>query len=86
MSHIFISAAITIISFVLLIISLHSYNSFKNKKLLLITVVFIFFLIRGIILSLGLFYPSEFGFSTSFYMWSFDVVILAILYLSSLKR
>ena len=49
-SEIFLSAAITIASIILISITLHSYKTFKNPKLLFVLLVFIFFAIKGFIL------------------------------------
>ena len=81
-----ISAAITIFALALLIISLLSYWKYKNKKLLLISLVFLFFLIRGALLSLSIFYPDLEAITSSMYIWIVDLVILILLYIASLKR
>ena len=84
--YVIVSAAITILSLILLIVSLYSYRISRNTKLPFVTAVFVFFFIRGILLSVGLFYsPLEFLVS-SYYMWVFDLFILTLLYVASLKR
>lgn len=84
--YVIISAAITINALVLFVTSLLSYRKYKNKKLLFVTVAFLFFLIRGILLSMGVFVASL-GLTTSnYYPWVIDIIILNTLYLAALKR
>ena len=86
MEYIIISAAITIVSILLLMISIHSYRIYRNKKLLFVLFVFLFFMIRGIILSLGVLYEPFEPFVSSYYTWLIDLVILTLLYGAALKR
>ena len=81
-----ISAAISICSLVLLLTAVLSYQKYKNKKLRFVVLVFLFFLIRGLLLSIGLFYEPLAPIATSYYTWLIDLVILNLLYLASLKR
>ena len=83
-----ISASITIFSLGLLLISLVGYKRNKNQKLLLLSGIFILFLIKGIVFSLYVFH-IETPFSliiTQKYLGLFDLVILSILFLTTLKR
>jgi len=84
--YVVIGAAISINSLVLLITSLLSYKKYKNTKLIFVILVFLFFFIRGILLSLGLFYDVLAPFASSYYTWLIDVVILNLLYVAALKR
>ena len=84
--YIFIGAAITIVSLILLLISIHSYRIYKNSKLPLVIMVFIFFLIRGLLLSIGLFYEQLWPIVSGYYVWILDLLILTMLYLAALKR
>jgi len=84
--YIIIGAAISINSLVLLITSLLSYRRYKNTKLIFVIAVFLFFLIRGVLLSLGLFYEPLASIISSYYTWLIDVIILNLLYLAALKR
>ena len=83
---IIISAFITIFSIGLLLISLASYKKYKNLKLLFVSLVFIVFLIKGILLSLGLFYEEIAAILTSTYSGLFDLAILVLLFIATLKR
>ena len=85
--HVVISACITIFSLGLLIISLWSYRRYRNAKLLVVSSVFILFLIKGLLLSIGLFVkdaPQLFDVGTIGGI--VDVVILVLLFLVTLKR
>jgi hypothetical protein len=86
MIEIIISAGITFIALVLLIVSLLSYWKYRRGKLILISGVFLLMFIRGTILSTSLFYPEYKTWLTSPYIWGFDLVILLILYIASIKR
>ena len=81
-----IGAAICISALVLFIFSLLSYRKYKNKKLLFVVCVFLFFLIRGILFSISIFYEPLSMFSSSAYPWLIDLLILNLLYFSALKR
>ena len=56
-----ISAFVTIFSLGLLLISIISYWRHKNVKLIFVSVVFLLFLIKGILLSIGLIYEDFSG-------------------------
>jgi hypothetical protein len=86
MESIVIHASITIFSVGLLVISLLSYQKYKNLKLLFISGVFLLFFIRGILLSLSLFVEEISAFTTSSYIWLFDLVMLILLFIATLKR
>ena len=83
---IIIGAAISINALILVITATLSYKKYKNVKLLYIFVAFLFFLIRGILFSIGLFYEPFQFFTTTYYLLIFDIIILNTLYLSALKR
>jgi len=84
--NIIIFACITILSLALLIISIISYWKYKNSKLIFIGLIFFFFFIRGILLSISLFNDQIKEVISSTYIWLFDLMILVVLYLTSLKR
>ena len=79
-------ACITIFSLILLVVSLLSYRKYRSIKLLLISMMLLVFFARGVLLSLGLFVPSIAAFTSSIYIWVFDLVILTVLYVTSLKK
>ena len=83
--EIVISAFVTIFSVGLLVVSLASYRKYKNIKLLFVSLVFLVLLIKGILLSLSLFY--EIGIlNSTLYTGLFDLIILVLLFLATLKR
>ncbi|MEM0466373.1 MAG: hypothetical protein QXX20_02065 [Candidatus Thermoplasmatota archaeon] len=83
---IFVNACITILSAGLLIISLLSYKKKNNRNLLFLTIAFIFFFFKGIILSLSLMYLTFQEIILDPLFGFFDVLILAFLFISTLKR
>ena len=83
---IIISACVTIFSVGLLIVSLASYNKYKNLKLLFVSIVFLIFLVKGILLSLGLFFDETTILNSSSYIGLFDLIILILLFIATLKR
>jgi len=85
--NIFIYAMITIISFVLLSVTFYSYQKCKNKKLLFVSMVILVLFIRGMLLSLSLFYNEIESVTSSAYIWIFDLIVLVLLYAAySIKR
>ena len=82
--NIIISACITIFSLGLLLISLTSFYKYKNLKLLFVSLVFLIFFIKGLILSANVFIP---GFlEINLYFMIFDLIILILLFIATLKR
>ena len=84
--YIFISAGITILSLGIVLLSLMSYKDQRNSKLLFITFAFLVFLIKGIVMSLSLFFTELTLLTTSIYFIGLDVVILFMFFVSTLKR
>ena len=83
---IFYAASITVTSLILLILSLFTYRKYRNFKLIFICSILALFLIKGIIFTLVVF-----NFNINFLdslrnLWMFDLIILILLYLASLKR
>ncbi|MCX6666050.1 MAG: hypothetical protein NT038_08360 [Euryarchaeota archaeon] len=82
-----ISAFITMFSLGLFIISLASYRRYKNVKLLVVSLVFLVFLVKGILLSLGLFSEDILRIVSSATAGGLvDVLILGLLFIATLKR
>lgn len=82
---IFINACITILSLSVLILSYSSYKNFKNVKLVFVTSAFSIFFIKGLLLSIGLFVEELKPIVSSPYFGLFDVIILSLFFLSTLK-
>jgi len=83
--NIILAAFVTIFSIGLLIVSFSSYRKYKNTKLLFVSLVFVMFFIKGILMS-----ASVFGYSIP---WDWilissiiDVLILGFLFIATLKR
>ena len=83
---IFINASITVLSLGIVILSLVSYRKSKNVKLIFVTTAFLLFLMKGILLSLGLFHDIVGNISSNSYFGLIDVIILLLLFVSTLKR
>jgi hypothetical protein len=86
---IIISAGVTIFSFGLMIISLASYKKYHNPKLLFISGVFVVLFVKGILFSLSIFLPDMSILRTflySIYSGLFDLIILILLFIATLKR
>jgi hypothetical protein len=83
-TNIVTSACITVLAFGLLLVSLASYGKYKNMKLFFVSLVFFLFLVKGIILSLNLFFENFIELSS--YFGVFDVVMLILLFIATLKR
>jgi len=81
----FISASITVLSLGLFILSILGYLKRKNTKMIFVSLVFLVFLVKGIILSLGVFSSEIIVLNSSFNPWIFDLVVLVLLYVTSLK-
>ena len=86
---IIISAGITILSLGLLTVSLLSYRKYRNLRLLFVSLVFVVFLCKGIILSIVILYPDFSALNEllhSTYYGVIDFAILALLFAATLKR
>jgi len=83
---IFIHACITIFSLGLFIVSLVSYRKYNNKKLLFVSLVFLIFILKGIMLSLSLFNAEFAEIMSNRITGLFDLAILVLLFIAMLKR
>jgi hypothetical protein len=81
-----ISAFVTIFSVGLLAVSLASYKKYKNIKLLFVSFVFLVFLIKGVLISVSLFTDELAVLNSMPYTGLFDLMILILLFLATLKR
>jgi len=81
-----LSGFVTVFSVGLLSISLYSYRKSKNMKLLAVSCVFLVFLVKGILLSIGVLFPDSGMPSASLWFVVFDVIILLLLFIATLKR
>lgn len=76
-----IAAVVTIMSLLLLIVSLQSYRRSKKKKILMISLALLMFFIKGLVLSIALFYYVGLQ-SQVTYLGLFDVLILIMLFVA----
>ena len=83
---IFINACITVLSLGILILSIIGYKKTKNNKLIFVSTAFLIFFIKGLFLSIGLFNDQLAVINANSYFGLFDVLILTILFISTLKR
>jgi hypothetical protein len=84
--NIILHAAITVLSLGMFLVSLMSYRRYKNLKLGFVSLAFLFFFIKGLFQSLGLFYDELTVMHTSIYLGVFDLIILIFLYIATVKR
>jgi hypothetical protein len=84
--NIIIAACITVFSLGLLIVSLLSYTRTKNIKLIFVSIVFLLFFIRGILLSAGVFNEELESLITMPYVGMLDLIMLILLFIATLKR
>ena len=81
-----ISAFVTIFALGLLIVSFASYRKYKNLKLLFVSGVFVVFLLKGLLMSFALFFKESSLLSSSIYAGLFDLMVLLLLFMATLKR
>jgi len=86
LESIIIDACVTIFALGLLIVSLLSYRKYKNSKLIFVSLIFLVFFIKGIMLSLSLFNEQLTFMPRNPYIGLFDLVILVLLFIATLKR
>jgi len=82
----FLNACITILSGGLLVLTVVGYVKNRNAKLLFVVVAFLLFLVKGVVLSLGVFVRGYSHVLENPYFGLFDVFILLLLFVSTLKR
>ena len=81
-----IDACITIFALGLFVVSLLSYRKYKNSKLIFVSLIFLIFLIKGIMLSFSLFNEQIASALSNSYVGLFDLVVLILLFIATLKR
>jgi len=81
-----IYAGITIFSFGLFIISILGLRKHRTIKILFVTLAFLMFFIRGVILSLSLINNLSKEIVSSSFFWLLDLIILALLLIATIKR
>jgi len=81
-----LNASITVISLGMFIVSVLSYRKFKNMKLLFVSLAFFVFFLKGLIESLSLFTKEIAVIDSSVTLKLFDLCILMLLFVATLKR
>ena len=81
-----LSAGITVISLGMFVVSILSYKKFKNMKLLFVSLAFFVFFLKGLIESLSLFMKDIAVIDSSVSLKLFDLFILLLLFVATLKR
>ena len=79
-------AWMTVFSVTLFIISLISYARTRNRRIILVGTAFLLFSVKGMALSIGLYWPAIMKVTTDLPSLLFDVFILLILYFATLKE
>ena len=70
----------------LFVVSLLSYKKYKNLKLLFVSLAFFVFFIKGMLQSISLFYEEITILNSTIYTGFFDLIILILLFIATLKR
>lgn len=83
--ELFLTASITMLALGLMILSLLGYRKNHNTKMLFITMVFFVFLIKGLLFTIDLFIEDFTIFASNLNIWFFDLAVLVLLYIVSLK-
>ena len=83
---IILSPFLIVFSIGMLITSVVSYHRSHNPKLVFISIVFLIFLIRALILAFSLIYIELMGFTSFFSIGLLDLLILLLLFLATIKR
>ena len=86
MESIIIYGFITVFSIGLFSVSILSYYKSKNKKLLFVSTVFFLFFIKGVVLSLSLFILDLNEMITIPILAVFDLIVLFLLFIATLKK
>ena len=80
-------AIVTVLAAVLLFFAVMAYKKERSMRLLLISVVFALFLVKGLVMTLSIFTTTLEDTSNSLiFHLSFDVVILLFLFFTALQR
>jgi len=79
-------AWMTVFSATLFIISLISYMRTRNGRLVLVATAFLMFCLKGVALSIGLYWPDLLRVTTELPSLLFDVLILLILFFATVRE
>ena len=79
-------AWIMIFAFILFIVSMFAYYRTRNKRVLLVSIAFAIFFVKGVVLSLGLIYQDIEAWHSSGLGDLLDLLILVLLAATILKK
>jgi hypothetical protein len=83
---IIISPFLIVFSLGMLVTSIASYLRSKNIKLIFVSLVFLIFLIKGIVMAFALFFQELTVMTSISYFGILDLVVLILLFIATLKR
>ena len=81
-----IVSIIIVLSFSLFLLSALAYRKNKNIKMLIISSVFLVFFIKVLAYNISLYFTDINIFNSIVSMWIFDLLVLLLLYVASMKR
>lgn len=81
----FLIAWVTVFSLALFIIGYVSYRRTGHPKLLAVSIAFLLFFIKGVVMALGLYFPGIVNVTTELESILLDVVILLTLYYATVR-
>jgi hypothetical protein len=84
--ELFIISCIIVISFGLLTLSLLVYRKTRNNKMLVISMVFLIFFIKVLLYNISLYFSDIDFYESMTVVWIFDLIVLLLLYIASIKR
>ena len=83
--ELFVAAGITLFSFGLLVLSLVGLKKTKDTRMIFVSAMFLMFLVKGILYTYSLFQGSYIFFDSILNVLIVDLIILILLFISSLK-
>ena len=81
----FLIAWVTVFSLALFIIGYVSYRRTGHPKLLAVSIAFLLYFIKGVVMALGLYFPDIVNVTTELESILLDVVILLTLYYATVR-
>jgi hypothetical protein len=81
----FLIAWVTVFSLALFVIGYVSYRRTKHPKILAVSIAFLLYFIKGIVMAVGLYFPHLIAITTELPSILLDVVILLTLYYATLR-
>lgn len=82
----FLIAWVTVFSLALFVIGYLSYRRTGHPKLLAVSIAFLLYFIKGVVMALGLYFPDVVKVTTELESILLDVLILLTLYYATVRR